>query len=85
MKLTVRIPSDERVTWSEEAAKTAIGKPLLDHPTDGARVGEIVAATVSDAGDLVLAVEVFQANVEYDLAAEEILCAALMRPPFGIG
>lgn len=82
LTVEVRIPSDDRVTWTPEKAATAVGKPFLDHPTDGDRIGEVVAADAVD-GDLVMTIEIDRgALVGFDLADEEVRCVALgLNPP----
>jgi hypothetical protein len=83
MTAEVRIPSQAGVKWTPEAAATAIGKPLLDRPTDGEQIGKVVAADVVD-GDLVLRLEIDGGGiVGFDLADEEVRCVSLgPRQPF---
>lgn len=77
MTVEVRIPSDDRVTWTPEKAATAIGKPFLDETDDGEKIGEVVAADVVD-GDLVMTIEIVRvALVGFDLKDEEVRCVAL--------
>jgi hypothetical protein len=77
MTAEVRIPSQCGVEWTSEMAATAIGKPLLDAPTDGKQIGEVIEAGVVD-GDLVLKLEVTGGGVVgFDLADEEVRCVSL--------
>lgn len=82
MKVEVKIPAANGVTWSQHAADTAIGKPLLDRPDDDAvQIGKVTKATAVD-GDLYLTVEVENAAVMFDLASEEVRHVSLVRAPF---
>lgn len=82
MTAEVRIPSQAGVQWTPEMAASAIGKPFLDKPTDGAQIGEVVAADVVE-GDLVMKIEIKTgALVGFDLQDEEVRCVSLgLRPP----
>lgn len=80
MTAEVRVPSQDCVRWTDEMAATAIGKPFIDQPVDGAQIGEVVRAEVVD-GELVLFIEIDRGGiVGFDLATEEVQCVSLGLP-----
>jgi hypothetical protein len=82
MNVVVRIPARDDFRFTQAAANTAVGKPLLDRIGDDAHQIGTVRSAYAEGGDLVLTIEIEKlANVEIDLAADAVRAVSLSPRP----